>query len=61
MHFMCGHSFNRSALGDAERECPLHAEEFRQIGDVTRSLLAGAGEQARSRLPAAAPADPATG
>ena len=45
MHFMCGHSFNRSALGDAERECPLHAEEFRQISDVKRSLLAGASEQ----------------
>lgn len=45
VHFMCGHSFNRSALGDNERECPLHAEEFRQIADVRRSLLAGASEQ----------------
>ena len=45
VHFLCGHSFNRSALGDYERECPLCADEFRQISDIRRSLLAGASEQ----------------
>ena len=45
VHFLCGHSFNRSALGDFERECPLCADEFRQISDIRRALLAGASEQ----------------
>ena len=56
VHFLCGHSFNRSALGDYERDCPLCADEFRQVSDIRRSLLAGASEQVRPVLqPVSAP------
>lgn len=45
VHFLCGHSYNRGALGDADKECPLCCDQFRHILDIQRSLQAGATEQ----------------
>ena len=50
VHFLCGHSFNARALGEAERECPLCAPQAATILGIRASLRAGAAEQARTLL-----------
>ena len=51
VHFLCGHSFNARALGEAERECPLCAPQAATILGIRAQLRAGAAEQVRASGP----------
>jgi hypothetical protein len=44
VHFLCGHSFNLSALGDAADACPLCAPDHTRVLGQQRTLGARAGQ-----------------